>query len=135
MTKYKELNSTYFPEGYYISKADAAKWLGVKPNSLFYHIKVGHLPTILMAGAHHINIDDLMMFQKSQESINTKNNLLTKFERLLAFIEYLETYKPNVYGPNLRQQVMDWLSDNYNDLSDFPAAQKAFNSYMGWTTN
>lgn len=132
--KYKKLESIYFPEGYYVSKTEAAKWVGMNSTSLQYHIKTGRLPTIFLAGAHHINVNDLIIFQEYKRDAPV---FLDKFEDELDFIDYLRTHqlKPNMYGPNLHQQVEDWLTDNNDNLSNFSAAQKEFNSYMGWTAN
>ena len=62
-----ELKSTYIPANDYVSKTDAAKWLGIKPTSLQHHIKTGNLKTFRCpSGCHMIEYDDLLEFAKNR---------------------------------------------------------------------
>lgn len=59
-----KIEATYIPAGYYLSKSQAAKILGIHTNTVQYHIHRGNLATTLMPDlGHHILESDVLEFQ------------------------------------------------------------------------
>lgn len=62
-----ELESIYIPNGHYVSKADAAEFLGIETTSLQHHIKSGNMTTVRCpSGCHMINKWNLLEFAKNR---------------------------------------------------------------------
>ncbi len=59
----KQMESSFIPGGYYLSKVNAARILNIEPTSLQHHITSGRLLTIRCpSGCHMIAEEDLLKF-------------------------------------------------------------------------
>lgn len=62
------MKSTYIPEGYYLSKAQAANYLDMDKTTLQYHVSKGHIETINFPSLGHlIKEQDVLDFKISPQ--------------------------------------------------------------------
>ncbi len=61
--RYENIKTVRVPDGNYVSKVDAAEWLGIEVTSLQHHVKVGNIRTVRCpTGCHMILEKDLLEF-------------------------------------------------------------------------
>ena len=79
------INSTYIPGDHYFSKTQTAKILGINNTTVQYHIKQGHIDTILMPGlGHHLKKRDVLNLKKQLDDGTIKPGRPSIYSKVIS---------------------------------------------------